>query len=113
MTSRQGRPFFPIENSAAPSFNSTALSTAAVYALEATGREWQGPSNRAVRVASVNSTEPFFVKFGPSTVVASTTNSLLIPGAWPSVFYVTPSQTHISICSAVLITANVTVGYAG
>ncbi len=113
MTSRAHYPFFPLETSTAPGFSISAVSTAIAFALQATGREWQGPSNRTVRVSSINSTEPFFVKFGPSTVVASSTDSLLVPGAWPCVFHVTPSQTHISICSAVTISANVTLGYGG
>lgn len=107
-------PFFPIETSTVPSFNSTALSTAFTYALQSTTtREWAGPSNRSVRVVSLNSTEPFYIQFGNSTVVASTANGFLIPGSWPSIFHVTAAQTHISITSPVAIVANITLGYGG
>lgn len=113
MTTRAGRPFYPIENSTAPSFNSTSLSASTSYVLESTLRIWQGPSNRSVRLVNANSSASFFAKFGSSTVAAASSDSILIVGAWPSVFNVSPSQTWVSLVSSTDVTVNVTLGYAG
>lgn len=113
MSSRQGRPFYPIENSTAPSFNSTAGSAATAYVLESTLRVWQGPSNRAVRTTNIDSSAAYYIKLGSSTVVAASSDSFLCVGAVPSILFVAPSQTYISITSSTTVTVNVTVGYGG
>lgn len=117
MGDRKNRPFYPIDTSDAPSFNSTALSTASAYVLETTARLWQGPSNRAVRIANVgseiSSTFSYYVKFGSSTVVAASSNSFLCVPNLPHEFYVTPSQTYVSLMSTATVTVNVTLGYGG
>ena len=113
MTTRQGRPFFPIHGSTSASFNSTALTTAEAYMLESTDRIWQGPSNRAIRTANFNSSAAYYIKLGTSTVVANEADSILAIGAWPVEIYVNPSQTYISIVSSTTVTVNVSLGYGG
>lgn len=116
MSYRQGRPFYPLDNSTAPSFNSTANeAVAALYALASTVRVWQGPSNRAVRLTTNGTTEDFYFKFGTSDAVAASTDSTFVPGGVPVVVYVNPSQTHLSLVSAgsTIGSVNVTLGYGG
>lgn len=115
MSSRQGRPFYPLDNSTAPCFNSSALgSTATLYALaNSSERIFQGPSNRAIRVASQGSSAAYYVKLGSSLVVAASSDSLLVLGGVPQVLYVEPSQTYVSFVSSTTVTVNVAVGYGG
>jgi len=113
MSERKGRPFYPIETSTAPSFNSSAFGAAVAYKLESTLRVWQGPSNRAVRVIDTGATVGYFVKFGTSDVVAASTDSFLIPTGLPMTVYVSPSQTHVGLFSTATATVNVTLGYGG
>jgi len=110
---RKGRPFYPIENSTAPAFNSSSLNTAFRYVLESTERVWQGPSNRAVRVVGANSSAAYYLKLGSSTVVAASSDSFLSIGAYPTVMLASPSQTYISLVSSTNVIVNVTLGYAG
>jgi hypothetical protein len=102
--------FFPI-NSTAPSFNSTADATAALYALESTGaREWQFASGRAVRVAS-KASDDYHIAFGTSDIVAASTANMAVLGGTVETFYTNPSQSHISIVSSTFVTVNVTIGH--
>lgn len=103
--------FQPI-NSTMPGFNSSAGSSQ-TYALESTGREWQLPTSRSVRV-SAKATTPFSVLFGSSLVSPSTQTSVLIPNPQnPTTFRVFPGQSHIGMASSTDVTVNVVLGYGG
>lgn len=110
MSSRSGRPF-SFAGSTSTSFNST-LGSSGLYLLEdsAVGRIWSGPSNRAVRLASIG-TDDFYVAFGSSTIVAASTNSVLMLGGTVEAFYLPPSASYIAIKSSTDVTVNITPGY--
>lgn len=111
---RGDRIFLPIAGDS-PAFNSTAFgSTRVSYALESTdtSRLWQGPGNRSVKLSNANADASFFVQFG-SQFVAASTNSILIPGAHPHVFYIPSNITHISFVSSTSVTVNIALGYGG
>ena len=116
MTQRHNWPFTPLTNTTAPAFMSSAIEgTAATYALEATttGRIWQGPSGRSVRLTEINGVD-YFVNFGTASTLtlASTVDSMLVLGGVSEVFQVHPNYTHISMVSAgTTLTVNVTLGY--
>jgi hypothetical protein len=99
-------PFRPI-TSTAPSFNSTQADG---VALQSTGREWQYPSNRAIRVSS-KAADDFFLCFGSSTVVANTSACMLVLGGVSEVFSLQPSQTHVAIASSTDVVCNFTLGH--
>jgi hypothetical protein len=104
--------FQPLLNSTAgPSFNSSALgSTSHAYALEATGRTFQYPDSRSVRLMA-STADRFYVRFGDSSVAAASSNSMLVRnGDIAQIFTVTPNQTHVAFASSTTITINVTLG---
>jgi len=107
MANRYAYSFQPI-NSTAPAFNSSAGSSA-VYALEATGREWQYPTSRAVRITS-KAADDFSILFGNSAVAPSTATSMLVLGGVSEVFTVETLHTHIGIASSTDVIVNVTLG---
>lgn len=111
MSQRASFPFHPVRG-IIPSFNSTAASTSALFALEATGREWQGPSGRAIRVASLAS-DDYYINFGSSTIAASTATSLLVLGGTVESFMLDPSDTYVAIKSSTDVLVNITLGYGG
>lgn len=98
-------------NSTAPSFNSTADGSAALFALESTtiNRVFPYPGSRAVRLMG-NGSGLFYFKTGTSDVVAASSNSVLCPGNTPLIFTALPSHTHISFVSSTSVTVNVTLG---
>jgi len=103
-------PFHPLVNATDPSFNTSALVAAALYALESTGtRIWQGPGSRSVRLCVPGSTA-YYAKFGTSDVVAASTDSMLVVGPGPEIFEVSPSQSHVSLFSSTNVTVNITLG---
>jgi len=104
-------PFQPVPG-AAPAFNAT-VSTAAIFALEATGREYPYPSNRLVRLTN-KSNEDYHVQFGSSTVIATVAGSPLVLGGVTEVLRVDPRHTHISIIgSSTDVSVNVALGHGG
>ena len=101
-------PFFHV-NSTLPGFNSTSGSSG-TYALESTGvREWSGPSNRSVRVASQAATDAYII-FGTSDMVVSTTAGILVLGGTVESFHVRAGWTHIGIASSTDVVYNVSLG---
>ena len=109
---RDGRPFWALTNTTAPSFNSTAGSAATAYALESSTRFWQAPANRSVRVVNVGAAVcDYNLKFGTSTVVAASSDSMLIKSGISTVLHVPVAMTYISVVSSTTLTANITLGY--
>ena len=111
MSELDQKPFQHLFNTTAPAFSSSAMgATNFTYALESTGlREWQNPSNRAVRVQGVPDV-PFYIKFGPSTVTAGASDSVLAWGKNREVFTVQPGQTHVGVVSSTTVIVNFTLG---
>ena len=108
---RDGRPFWALTNTTAPSFNSTAGSAPTAYALESSTRFWQAPANRSVRVVNVGTAVcDYSIKFGTSTVVAASSDSMLIKSGISTVFHAPPQVTYISVMSSTTLTLNVTLG---
>ena len=104
-------PFQPISNSTAPAFNSSALTAAALYAIESTSlREWQFPTSRSLRIAEMSGAD-YYIKTGSSDSVAASTNSMLMLGRSVEVIRLDQKDTHISIMSSTTVTVNVTLGY--
>ncbi len=106
--------FKPVTGTTAPSFQVTALgaaSTANAFESTALNRVWQGPSNRAVRLASQLAPD-FYVNFGSSGIVASSSDGILVLGGTVEEFYLEPDWEYISIIGATTdVTVNVTPGY--
>lgn len=102
--------FYPV-NSTEPSFNST-LGSSGLYALESsdTGRIWQGPSGRAVRFAS-KAADDFFVAFGSSDIVATSSGGILVLGGTVETFYSRSKFTHAMVFSTTDVAVNITPGY--
>jgi hypothetical protein len=111
MSQTDVKSFQALTNTTAPAFSSSAMgATSHIYALESTGlREFQWPSNRAVRVHGTPDV-PFSIKFGPSTVTAASSDSMLAWGRTREVFTVQPNQTHVAIVSSTTIIVNFTLG---
>lgn len=106
------QPFQPLLNSTAPAFNSSVLgSTSQAYALQSTGREFQYPDSRCVRIMG-STVERYYVKFGQtSAVAAASSDSTLVLGGQREVFSVTPNQTHVAfLTTSTGMTVNVTLG---
>ncbi len=96
-------------NSSSPGFNTTS---SGIFALESTGvREWQYPTNRVVRFASLG-TDDAYIKFGTSDVTIGSTVGMLYLGGTVEIYrMLTPSITHIAIKSSTAdFTANVVLG---
>jgi hypothetical protein len=117
MTQRFHYSFHPVAGTTAPSFlaGSTAVfaSTANVLESTAIGRVWQGPASRTVRLAEKNN-DDYYVNFGTSTVVAASSDSILVLGGTVEDFRVEPSATYIAIAAASTTAGaevNVTLGY--
>ena len=103
-------PFQALKNSTAPSFESTASTTAVLLALESTSvREWQFPTSRAVRLAEKTGAD-YYVKFGTSDVVAASTNSMLALGGTVELHRIEAGQSHMSLYSSTDVTVNITLG---
>lgn len=98
-------------NTTAPAFSSSAMgATSHVYALESTGlREWQNPSNRAVRVQGQPDV-PYSIKFGTASALAGSSDSALAWGKNREVWSVQPGQTHVAIVSSTTVTVSFTLG---
>lgn len=115
MPSRYQLPFHHID-STAPSFQSAGSVASSANALESTaiGRTWDGPASRAVRVAESSGID-YYLAFGSSTLVAVSSESMLVLGGTVEIFHpIVPSITHIAILSVSTSTAaevNVTLGY--
>lgn len=109
----QGRTFLSVPGTL-PAFNSSAFGTTApVYALESTGREWFIPINRSVRLVGHDSTANYYVEFGTASVQA-TTNSFLAIGGQPYIVHVGGAVTHVSFVSTgATVTANIGIGFGG
>ena len=96
--------------SSVPGFDST-LGSSSIYALQSTGvREWQGPSGRAVRIAS-KKPDDFYVVFGSSDMAHPTTNTATTLGGTVESWFVPASVTHVAIKSSTDIVANICLGY--
>lgn len=106
MTGRYDFAFQPI-NSTAPAFNSSAANS---IALEATGREWQHPTSRAIAISAA-AADDFTVILGSSDVVGSTVGGQLMLGGIERVLHVDPTMTHMGIASSTDVTVNITLGY--
>lgn len=101
--------FYPV-NSTEPGFNST-LGSSGLYALESTSvREWQGPSGRAVRFAS-KAADDYFVAFGSSDIVATSSGGILVLGGTVETFYSRSKFTHAMVFSTTDVVVNITPGY--
>ncbi len=109
--SRYGRPFYPITSSA-PSFKVDATATSAAVVLESSSvnRTWQGPTNRAIRIACPTDAT-YTVAFGSSTIVADSTAHMLLLGGTVESFYISPDVTYIAFVSSTDVTFSVTLGY--
>jgi len=111
---RVHQPFVPIL-STAPSFTKTVDSTSFASALQSTGlREWQGPSNRTVRINTQTGTPHFHIGLGDSGIAAASSDSMLIEGGQTVFLHLAkPSYTHLAMVSSTTVEANVTIGYGG
>ena len=103
--------FRPISSSS-PGFNSTS-GPSQYYALESTAlnRFWNGPSGRALRVASISG-DDFYVQFGTtSSMTVGTTCGVLILGGTVESFAMMPYWTHIGIAASTDVICNMALGY--
>ncbi len=111
---RFSTPFKPVTGTTAPSFNTgTVDSTSLSFALQSTalGRVWQGPSNRAVRLASIAAAD-YSVAFSSSSgIVASSSEGLTVLGGTVEVFAIPPDVEFLAIASSTDVAVNVTPGY--
>jgi len=107
-----GRPF-GFTNSTDPGFN-TALASSGLVVLESTSinRRWQGPSNRAIRVAAIAS-DDFYINVGTSLITCGTTNGVLILGGTVESFYLQPKDAYVCWKSSTDVSFNITIGYGG
>lgn len=112
MPSRYEYPFQPIRNSTEPSFETTLGTTTQYYAIEstATGRQWQGPDGRSIRIVSKTG-DDFYIQFGTTLAVAVSSGSMLVLGGQDNVFNILPKDTHFAIASSTSVAVNVTLGY--
>lgn len=113
MSLRYDQAFQPVR-STEPSFNMT-LSTASsgvVFQSTATGRQWDGPTGRSIRVMESSGNE-FFIQFGSSTVVATSTGSMRMLGGVAEVFRIDANQTYVAVMtlSTSPSDVNFTLGY--
>jgi len=112
MLSRGQYSFYPVVSSTEPAFNST-LGSSGLYALESTTapeRDYDGPSGRAVRLAS-KAADDFSVIFGTSDIVATSSGAMLILGGTVETFRVRPEATHVMVFSSTDVEVNVMIGY--
>ena len=112
MTQRFRLPFQPID-STAPSFEvSLTLGNSTANAMESTSaREWIGPTSRAIRVSS-KTADDYYLQFGSTLAVASTSVSMLVLGSKVEIFNpIRPGLTNIALQSSTDVTINVTLGY--
>lgn len=110
---REDRPFYPLTNTTAPSFRAVSDNNALSFALESTLRVFQGPAGRSVRITNSDASANYYILFGSSTVVATSTNGILMLGGVPFITGIAPSQTYISIVSSTSVAVNITLGYGG
>ena len=102
--------------STAPAFEAqSSFTNAQLHALQSTaiGRQWAGPSGRAIRLAESSGLD-YFAVTGTSDVVAASTDSILFLGGTVETIYPNPKDTHISLLSLSTSTApavNITLGY--
>lgn len=104
--------FFQQLPSTAPSFTMTVTttSTASLTAFESTVRKWTGPHSRAVRLSETSGAD-YWVNFGSSTIVAASSNSMLVLGGAAEVFCLTPSMAYITaVATTTAVSVNVTCG---
>ena len=103
---------FQSVKSTEPSFDVTFDSTAVLTKLESTGtgRVWQGPSGRSVRL-SCSTAADYHVAFGSSLAVAVSTGSPLYLGGTVEGYRPRAGDTYISMVSSTTVTVNVTLGY--
>ena len=109
-------PFHRVFGTTAPSFEAGATdvfaSTASVLESTALGRRFQGP-NRIVRLSEDKGID-YHINFGSSTVVAASTDSILVLGGTVEAFKLQPSDDYIAVKSVSTSTGavvNVTLGY--
>lgn len=116
MAFRQTYPFRPIRSTAA-SFNvgSTTVFGSTTSAFQSSGvRVWSGPQ-RDIRLSESVGID-YYVNFGSSDIVASSSDSMLLLGGTVETFHIEPSLTHIAINSISTSTGakvNVTLGHGG
>jgi hypothetical protein len=100
--------------SSEPAFESSAADTAVLIALESTAvtRQWlpPGASGKAVRIAS-KAADDFYVLFGTSDIVATTTASVQVLGGTVETFMMPANVSHVSVVASTLVTVNFTLGY--
>ena len=94
---RYGRPFTPIDSSS-PSFLAAASATSILYALQSTSinRFWDGPANRAIRIAC-STADDYYLAMGSSLIKAESSNSVLMLGGSVETFYVQPSVQYVAL----------------
>lgn len=111
--SRGMQGFFHVKTSE-PSFETSAADTAVLVTLQSTAvaRQWlpPGASGKAVRIAS-KAADDFYVVFGTSDIVATTTAGMQILGGTVETFMVPAHVDHVSVVASTLVTVNWTVGY--
>jgi len=115
MPYRYDKPFYPVPNTTAPSFESAGSLTSSANELQSTalGRQWFGPSGRSVRLTESSGLD-YHVNFGSSLIVAASSDSILVLGGVSEVFTIDPSVTYVAIKSVSTSTAaavNITLGY--
>lgn len=114
MTQRFNYPFTAVV-STAPSFqiSGTLISTAQALESTAVNRVWSGPGSRSVRFVESSGID-YYIKFGSSTVVAASSDSMEILGGTETALTPPPDATYVAIRSISTSSAavvNVTIGY--
>lgn len=106
-----GNVFLPI-NSTETSVYWQTTAASQTFALETTSRFWdKGASNRAIRIASLNSAVDFYVAFGSSTISADVaTSAIQILGGGVDIFAIEPSHKYLATASSTNGTFSVTLG---
>ena len=82
-----------------PSFSATAGSGAAVAVQVKTTGTGAGASPATLRVCTAASSALMYVKFGDSSVVA-TSNDMALPGGVVEIFQLSANDTHMSVISS-------------
>lgn len=112
MSNRFNQPFYPI-SSTEPALSAVLTTASVSYPLESTGREWQGPTSRSLRISESSGVDFRLQLGGSSDVVATSSGSMLILGGAVEVFSVPATFSHLAIytSSTRTSTPSFTLGY--
>lgn len=110
MANRFFYPFQPVNSSEIAFNTSVAGGTSSVaYALESSARFWQYPTSRSIQIMESSGVE-FYIKFGSSTVVANSSDSMKCLGGAERVYGVDTSFSYMAVASSTDVVLNVTLG---